>query len=492
MDLRIRDVVFGQTEHDKYTIVRLIDSGGFGTVYEISDDSGNSLALKTILTGSLDNTKLKALQNESQLATEIVHPNVTRVFYFHDGNQHANLPPYMIMEYADGGTLKELIIERKSTSQFIPSVDLREMFVELASGMQAINSKLVHRDVKPDNILLVNNKLKVSDFGLSKVVGVATRSHTFKGINHVMYCAPEAWRQEENLPSMDMYSMGITFYELATLQHPYIVDTTRDFVDAWKMAHFAQPAQDPRKFNKQLDPQLGQIILKMMSKRTSDRYQSWDALLERLNIQELDQRTATNVSLLVEVASSKHQRSENERLKQEELNRQRQERQELLRFSFREIAESAEEIVTSFNARSEFVKLEIRKEALGFSIFSNQGAGELPTVRCSVTSQMNNITISQWELVRGWGLIKAPSGRGFNLLLVASGNDDLYGRWQTLHVTYNPILAPTDDGPEPFGLELHKLEAKIHSLNAIDVYQYERRTFEDQMLVPLIEELLRD
>lgn len=492
MDLRIGNVVFGKTEHDEYTVVRLIDSGGFGTVYEISDESGNSLALKTILTGLLDNTRLKALQNESRLATEIVHPNVTRVFYFHDGSQYASLPPYMIMEYADGGTLKDLIIGRKSTAQFIPSVDLRQMFVELASGMQAINSKLVHRDVKPDNILLVNNKMKVSDFGLSKVIGAATRSHTFKGINHVMYCAPEAWRQDENLPSMDMYSMGITFYELATLQHPYTVDTTGDFVDAWKMAHFAQPAQDPRNFNQQLDFQLAQIILKMMSKRPSDRYQSWDALLERLNVPELDQRTAPNVSRLVDVASTKHQRNENRRLQQEELNIQRKERQELLRFSFREIVDSAVEIVVSFNERSEFEKLKIRKDVLGFSIFSNQGGGELPTVRCGVTSQMSEIALSQWEIVRGWGLIKAPSGRGFNLLLIASGNNDLYGRWQTLHVTHNPIIAPRDERPEPFGLELHELEKKIHSLNAIDVYQYERRTFENQMLVPLIEELLRD
>jgi eukaryotic-like serine/threonine-protein kinase len=116
MDLRIGDLVFGKTEQDRYTVVRLIDSGGFGTVYEIRDESGNSLALKTILTGLLDNTKLKALQNESRVATQIVHPNVTRVFYFHDGTQHANLPPYMIMEYANGGTLKDLLSERKRTS----------------------------------------------------------------------------------------------------------------------------------------------------------------------------------------------------------------------------------------------------------------------------------------------------------------------------------------------------------------------------------------
>jgi serine/threonine protein kinase len=478
MDLRVADTVFGATEQDKYTIVRLIDSGGFGTVYEISDRNDNRFALKTILTALLDDTKLRA--------------NVTRVFYFHDGRQHAELPPYMIMEYAEGGTLKDWLAERKNVSQFIPSNELRQMFVELASGMQAINSKLVHRDVKPDNILLVNDKLKISDFGLSKVVGAATRSETFKGINHVMYCAPEAWRQEENLPSMDMYSMGITFYELATLQHPYTVVTTGDFVDAWKTAHFTQPARDPRQINQHLDPQLAQIILKMISKRSSDRYQSWELVLERLNVQELDRRISANVSRLVEAASKIHQRSESHRLKMEAQNKLRQERRELLCFSFKEISDVAEEIVASFNANSEFVKLEIRKQSLGFSIFSSQGVGALPTVRCGANVSEDNITISQWELIRGWGLIKAPSGRGFNLLLVASGNEDIYGRWQALKVTHNPILASRDDRPEPFGLELDELQNKIHSLNAIDVYQYERRPFEGEMLLTLVEELLHN
>ena len=490
MDLRVGDIVFGATEHERYEVARLIDSGGFGTVYEIRDHNGNALALKTILTALLDDTKLSALQNESKLATEIVHPNVTRVFHFHDGKRYPNLPPYMIMEYANGGTLRDLIAERKQTSQFIGTDDLRQMFVELAFGMQAINLKLVHRDVKPDNILLVNGKLKISDFGLSKVAGAATRSETFKGINHVMYCAPEAWRQEENLASMDMYSMGITFYELATLEHPYKVTATGDFVDAWKMAHFTQPPKDPRQINPQLDLHLAQIVVKMMSKRVSDRYHSWEELLNRLERQDMPPKVATSVGRLVELATHVHQRNENNRLWVEEQNRRRKEQEELLCFSFTEITDVANEIVNSFNTKSEFLKLIIRPRPLGFSIFTNRGGGELPTVRCAVAVADEDIALSQWEVIRGWGLLKSPSGRGCNLLLVASGKEDLYGRWQALEVTYNPIVSPRSDRPEPFGLEPHEFSRKIHSLNAIDVYQYARTPFQAEIVVRLVEELL--
>lgn len=124
----------------------------------------------------------------------------------------------------------------------------------------------MHRDIKPDNILLHNQVLKISDFGLSKVVGAATRTQTFKGINHMRYCAPEAWRLEKNLPAMDMYSMGIVFYEIATLRYPYEVKDTGDFVEVWKNAHLLQVPADPRTHNGSLDLGLAQLIMKMISK----------------------------------------------------------------------------------------------------------------------------------------------------------------------------------------------------------------------------------
>src|SRR3981081_1673289 len=267
MDLRPGDVVFGKTNKDEYEITRLIDGGGFGIVYEVRNKDGGILALKTITTGLLNETGVEALANEGHLATEIEHENVLRVFHFHDGLQFPHLPPYMLMEYADGGTLSTLLNDRRGSNQYFTSSELLEIFSQLASGMKAINEKLIHRDIKPDNILIVNNKLKISDFGLSKVVGAATRSRTFKGINHVMYCAPEAWRLDKNLPSMDMYSMGITFYEIATLSHPYVIEEGSNAIEAWRNAHFSKLPINPEQHNDTLDPKLAQIIMKMMSKR---------------------------------------------------------------------------------------------------------------------------------------------------------------------------------------------------------------------------------
>src|SRR2546427_3085295 len=90
MDLRSGDVVFGQNTNEKYEIIRVIDGGGFGIVYEAKDEDGESIALKTITTALLNDTGLEALTNEGHLATQVRHENVLRVIYFHDGQQYSS------------------------------------------------------------------------------------------------------------------------------------------------------------------------------------------------------------------------------------------------------------------------------------------------------------------------------------------------------------------------------------------------------------------
>jgi eukaryotic-like serine/threonine-protein kinase len=493
MDIRPGDEVFGQSSDESYEVLQLIGNGGFGLVYELRDQEDKRYALKTIVTAELDEVELRALINEGRAATTIRHENVLRVLYFHDGTQYPQFPPYMLMEYADGGTLQKILNERKARGEQFSPDGLRAMFVQLASGMKAISEHLIHRDIKPDNILIVNDVLKIADFGLSKIVGIATRTETFKGTNHIRYCAPEAWKLDKNLPAMDMYSMGVVFYELATLHHPYQVNAGGDPFEAWRNAHLTQMPAEPRSYNQSLDIGLSQLIIKMMSKRPEERYTSWDLVLQRLQTSETPKAVERNVRSLVERAIERHQEVEQERLQMSTRETQGRELTALVEYCFVEVTNAAREVVEAFNRESELMKLSINQQLKNrFSIYAENGmGGVLPTVEMKVEPvTYPHIQLPDGKTVKALGVVKSPSGRGFNLLLVFRGPDDLYGQWQTLQVTHHPIYGKEDGRLEPFPFEIHELPREIPSINATHIYQTTKGTFNPDLLIPLIEELL--
>src|SRR5207237_1559649 len=120
-----------------------------------------------------------------------------------------------------GGTLKARLDAASKASAKIPPAQVRQWAECLADGMEAVNSKMLHRDLKPDNILMDGDTPKIADFGLSKLVGAATRSVTFKGGQQVFYMAPEGWKFDKNEIQIDMYALGIVLYEIAALKYPY-------------------------------------------------------------------------------------------------------------------------------------------------------------------------------------------------------------------------------------------------------------------------------
>lgn len=489
MDLRPGDEVFGPTKEDVYEVVRILGTGAFGIVYELRDLRGGLFALKTITTGWLDTPQqLKALVNEGQRATEIHHENVLNVLFFHDGEKYPELPPYMIMEYADGGSLADVLDERRKRGKQFGLEELRAIFLQLARGMKAVNEKLVHRDIKPDNILIKDDVLKISDFGLSKVVGAATRRETFKGMQHIKYAAPEAWLLEKNTPTMDMYSMGIVFYEIATLHHPYKVQEGGNVVDAWKRAHLVQMAEDPRSHNSGLDLSLTQLIMKMVAKRPEVRYESWDEVIARLEGLSEGSTKSRDVQSLVEQAVQKWTQAEKARLKVEEEAQKQQEREDLIEYAFSQILDAARETVNTFNEGSEHLKLQLKQRSR-FSFFIELKDTPKPGIQVKIAPVHDTHILNRQE-VRAWGFAKAPSGWGFNLILTTAGKEDLYGSWLTLHVEHSPLVQqPKDDRPEPFPFELHELAEEIRLLDALHVYHTKKGDFKPELFDPLIAEL---
>lgn len=442
-ELHPGSIVYGKTEANTHEVIREIGRGAFGRVYEVRDrSSGISFAVKTIdATAMLDTTERRALHNEGQLSLDINHPNVVQVFYFHNGEQYSDLPPYTLMEYVAGGNNLQKVIDSRKPRSFFSLQELMNIYTQLALGMQAINKRLVHRDIKPDNILVQNGVYKISDFGLSKVVGVATRSETFKGINHIMYSAPEALQFEQNLPLMDMYSMGIVFFQIATLNFPYRVNSSPDPFAAWREAHLFQQPVDPTSINNDLDVELSQMILRMIAKRPDERYQSWDELLERLKHVKNVPANVEDIASLLRQDMDSRRKAEREALESEKKSRVDEEKEGFIRYSFNQVFQAATQIVEQFNNSSDLSKLKIEKHAeFSFAIVkdgSNNSNRIAVEIELAHGMQQFQVQVpgfnTKMPVVKAWGIIKAPSGYGFNIVLVATGQDDLYGEWQVIY-----------------------------------------------------------
>jgi len=489
MDLRPGDVIYGKDKSIKYEIIRPLGNGSFGLVFEIVNQAKERFALKTITTAWLEKTQLKSLLNEGKLSMKISHENILHVFFFHNGEDYPELPPYIIMEFADGGTLEDILEHRRKSNKLFSNDELKNSYKQLASGMKCINETLIHRDIKPDNILIKDDRLKIADFGLSKLAGVATRSTSFKGINHIRYCSPEAWRREKNTKAMDIYSMGIVFYELATLRFPYTIDSEGDIVEAWKDAHMFKLPEDPQKHNINLDLKLSQLIIKMISKNTQDRYKSWEDVLERIEGEIDYTKISFDVTNLVKRAIKKKTESDQRRLEEMAEKKSKREIENIVDYSFNEIENICKSIIDKFNKESEFIKLKIKKDFSTHLDISVEGVEEsYKSIQISVCSVCDPYKMNGKD-IRAWGYIKAPSGRGFNLILVLKDENDIYGKWKTIHVTHKPHGYKR---PQPFPFEFWELPKEISILNAEHIYQRKEGVFGPNLLEPLLNELICD
>jgi eukaryotic-like serine/threonine-protein kinase len=210
-------------QNENYIIGDFLGRGAFGEVFRATGEStGNVVAVKLLSASQLsDDISRRALFNEMKAALQIDHPNVVRVLHVDEGT-NSDLGPYAVLEYVSGGTLARFLRVQKESNAQIPISRAIEMMIEIAQGVRAVNQKLIHRDIKPDNILVEGKALKIGDFGISKFVDESTRLHTFKGGQHIAYMAPEGWAAEKNTFKLDVYAVGLVFFEILTLAHPFL------------------------------------------------------------------------------------------------------------------------------------------------------------------------------------------------------------------------------------------------------------------------------
>ncbi len=349
--------VQGLDPETQITLEELLGSGAFGDVFKArGDSSGTLFAVKFPKQTFHDDSEIVAFQNEVMAAQEIRHPNVVNVLYVEAAP--IQTPPYLVMEYLEDGTLKSQLDCFRNSGTPLPLELLQTWTNHLVEGIAAINSKMLHRDLKPDNILLDRNVLKIGDFGLSKVVGAATRTNTFKGGQHVFYMAPEGWKQETNDIQIDMYAMGIILFELASLDYPYDVPSFNSGFEAIRDMHLFQQPKSLRQLRGDLPVGFYHLVARLMEKRPHDRFSDWNEVktaIERIwepAKPEQSQDGANRITDLLEQTERVHQSVTSKRLEKEKLLAMRRERRQLDAYQEEKLIASLQELVRDFNEQS--------------------------------------------------------------------------------------------------------------------------------------------
>lgn len=491
----------------EYTVCEFVGNGSFGNVYRIErDDNTEIFALKTLQIPFKHQDTLKAFMNEGSLATRISHSNVIRYHYFHDGLKYTDLPPYIIMEYAEGGTLDRILEERRKTGEFFTNDELKSCFVQLIGGMEAINEYLIHRDIKPDNILITNEGLKITDFGLSKIVEESTRTSTFKGLGCIPYQAPEGWKYEKNTIQMDIYSMGFVFYKLAALKHPFEELDLKEIED-WYNAHLYHTPESPDKVNSNLSSGISQLVMKMQEKSIVKRFKKWSEIKRAL---EKDNLPKTALTPFIENLLQKRL-EEDKQIKTEQLMREKRDKEiadfrKLCNFQFMEsILNPLTEFIEEFNLKYEGSNIVIKKKnyKIGCDIYwSSSKIIEIEVKELIDENFYREVTINDYgrritkkELrhphynnrkIMAWGYVEGTNGKGFNLLLVER-EGDVYGEWYVL-INTNNSWSRNPRTPEPFAFNFNELEKEIENIGVMHIYKLSVNHFDLKYFAELMEE----
>lgn len=256
---------------ERYEIIEKIGAGGMSIVYKAKDNRlQRYVAIKELREEFVQDEEFVAkFRKEALSAASLSHPNIVGIY---DVGSDKDVQ-YIVMEYVEGKTLKQVIAEQ---GPFDPKTVL-ELGVQIVSALKhAHQKKIIHRDIKPQNILMTNDGvLKVTDFGIAKAVDSSTIVATGNAIGSVHYFSPEQAKGKYVNESSDLYSCGIVLFELATKKLPFEADSHISIA----LKHINEEFPRPCSINPKIPQNLENVILHATRKNQAERYQNADEML---------------------------------------------------------------------------------------------------------------------------------------------------------------------------------------------------------------------
>ncbi|WP_291637058.1 Stk1 family PASTA domain-containing Ser/Thr kinase [Clostridium sp.] len=267
--------MIGKLLLDRYELLEKIGEGGMGTVYKAKCHLLNRFVAVKILKAELGDNEdfLTRFRREATSIARLSDPNIVNV---HDVGEedHVN---FIVMEYINGKTLKKVIKEngRLSAEKTI------DIVFQIAKALECAHiNNIIHRDIKPDNIMITeDNMVKVMDFGIAKVVDSTTMTNCNNIIGTVHYFSPEQAKGNFVDCRTDIYSLGIVMYEMVTGRVPYNAESAISIA----MMHIKEPIIPPKEIITDIPENINQVILKAMQKEPIKRYQTAKEMAEILS-----------------------------------------------------------------------------------------------------------------------------------------------------------------------------------------------------------------
>ncbi|ARP71147.1 serine/threonine-protein kinase [Streptomyces pluripotens] len=260
----------------RYELGQVLGRGGMAEVYLAHDTRlGRTVAVKTLRADLARDPSFQArFRREAQSAASLNHPAIVAVYDTGEDYIDGVSIPYIVMEYVDGSTLRELL---HSGRKLLPERAM-EMTIGILQGLEyAHRNGIVHRDIKPANVMLTRNgQVKVMDFGIARAMGDAgmTMTQTAAVIGTAQYLSPEQAKGEQVDARSDLYSTGCLLYELLTVRPPFVGDSPV----AVAYQHVREEPQPPSVFDPEITPEMDAIVLKALVKDPNYRYQSADEM----------------------------------------------------------------------------------------------------------------------------------------------------------------------------------------------------------------------
>ena len=269
------DRYIGKKLDGRYEIKEIIGVGGMANVYKAYDSiDDRAVAVKILRDEHMENDELlRRFRNESKAIAVLSHPNIVKVY---DVSFNEDIQ-YIVMEHIDGITLKEYI-EQQKVLRWKEAVHFT---VQILRALQHAHDKgIVHRDIKPQNIMLLEDgTIKVADFGIARFARASQHTVTDKAIGSVHYISPEQAKGELSDEKSDIYSIGVMLYEMTTGTLPFDADSPVSVA----LKQIQSQAKRPREINPDIPEGLEDITIRAMQKDPARRYQSAAEMLRDID-----------------------------------------------------------------------------------------------------------------------------------------------------------------------------------------------------------------